>query len=509
VETRAADGMSGRQKLAREAARIEAQEQTNGRRLDAEVTGAEPLDDLMRRDGARWSPRDSLRRRLLALADVVAIALAYTLALVSLDSPPSALLALAGTLPLWVVMNKLCGLYDRDQYVVHPSTLNELPKLAQSITLGVAILYLFGPPLIGLHWTRLHAVELWIAALLLTSLLRAGARAFVSRRVPRERALIVGSGAVAKLVARKIKSHPEYGVEVVGFVDASSAAGDADAELLGDIQRFDELCHEFAVERIIIGFSNSSSHEHLLDAIRSSRLLNLKVSVVPRLFEVIGSSVEIDEVEGMTMLGLRGLGRTRSSLMLKRMLDVVVSSAILVLIAPLLLVIAIAIKLDSRGPVLFAQRRIGKAAQPFRMLKFRTMVSGADALKDELSHLNEACYPMFKIADDPRVTRIGRLLRRTSLDELPQLINVLRGEMSLVGPRPLVPQEDGHVMGWHRARLDLTPGLTGPWQVMGRTRIPFDEMVTLDYLYVNEWSLWNDIKLLVRTAPVVVRMSGH
>ena len=143
------------------------------------------------------------------------------------------------------------------------------------------------------------------------------------------------------------------------------------------------------------------------------------------------------------------------------------------------------------------------------MLKFRTMVDNADELKEELAHLNEATMPMFKIADDPRITAIGGFLRRTSLDELPQLFNVLRGEMSLVGPRPLVPSEDVHVIGFHRERLSLTPGLTGPWQVLGRTAIPFEEMVRLDYLYVAEWSLWTDIKLILRTAPLLLQARGQ
>jgi lipopolysaccharide/colanic/teichoic acid biosynthesis glycosyltransferase len=143
------------------------------------------------------------------------------------------------------------------------------------------------------------------------------------------------------------------------------------------------------------------------------------------------------------------------------------------------------------------------------MLKFRTMRDGADELKEELRHLNEADGPMFKIADDPRLTPVGGFLRRYSLDELPQLWNVLRGEMSLVGPRPLVPDESEHVLGRHRARLDLMPGVTGPWQVMGRTAIPFAEMVKLDYLYVAEWSLWNDVKLLLRTIQVVLEGSGR
>ncbi len=211
----------------------------------------------------------------------------------------------------------------------------------------------------------------------------------------------------------------------------------------------------------------------------------------------------------MTLLGVRGLSRTRSSLGLKRSLDLVGAIAGLLVLTPLFIAVALAIKATSRGPVLFSQERIGRGNRPFRLYKFRTMSAGADDLKPQLLHLNESDGPMFKIANDPRVTRVGRLLRRTSVDELPQLWNVLKGEMSLVGPRPLVPFEDDHVVGRHRERLNLTPGLTGPWQVLGRTRIPFEEMVKLDYLYVSEWSLWNDIKLLLRTVPVIVFAGGQ
>jgi lipopolysaccharide/colanic/teichoic acid biosynthesis glycosyltransferase len=152
---------------------------------------------------------------------------------------------------------------------------------------------------------------------------------------------------------------------------------------------------------------------------------------------------------------------------------------------------------------------VGRENREFSIFKFRTMIDGASDMKPDLAHLNEMDGPMFKIADDPRVTPLGRWLRKTSIDELPQLLNVLVGDMSLVGPRPLVPSEDVHVIGRHRERLDLTPGLTGPWQVLGRTAIPFQEMTKLDYLYVAEWSLWNDVKLLLRTAPAVFQGRGH
>jgi len=271
---------------------------------------------------------------------------------------------------------------------------------------------------------------------------------------------------------------------------------------------FERVCREADVERVIVAFS-SAEHERLLDVIRISKRLRVKISVVPRLFEVIGSGVEIDQVEGMTLLGIRGLTRTTSTLALKRAMDIAGAAAGLILLAPLFAVVALAIKLTSPGPALFRQRRVGRANGVFHMWKFRTMVQGAHRMQDELAHLNEMeGGAMFKITDDPRITPVGRILRRASIDELPQLWNVLRGEMSLVGPRPLVPAENDHVIGWHRTRLDLTPGLTGPWQVMGRNAIPFQEMVKLDYLYVTDWSLWSDIKLLLRTLPVVVGRRG-
>jgi exopolysaccharide biosynthesis polyprenyl glycosylphosphotransferase len=446
--------------------------------------------------------RESTRRRTLAIADAAALSVAWTVATATAGMPsPWPLAAIA--LPAWILLNKLLGLYDRDANLIHKSTLDELPRVLQSMLLGSAAVCLVAPV------DRGSAIAFALAGAASVPALRFGVRRVVQRTFPPERALIVGSGRVATIVARKIRAHPEYGVQVVGAVDVTTdddpRAGDF--PILGELERLEELCEELRVERVVIAFS-SLSHEHLLDAIRLSKTLDIRITVVPRLFEVIGGSVEIDQLEGMTLLGLRGLGRTRSSLALKRAIDIAGSALGLLVLAPLLAGIALAVWLDSGRPVLYSHERIGRDNRRFRLWKFRTMIPDADLLKSALAHLNEASSPMFKIADDPRVTRVGRFLRRTSLDELPQLLNVLRGEMSLVGPRPLVPDEDDHVIGWHRTRLAITPGLTGPWQVMGRTAIPFEEMIKLDYLYVADWSLWNDMKLLVRTAPVVVGGKG-
>jgi lipopolysaccharide/colanic/teichoic acid biosynthesis glycosyltransferase len=201
-----------------------------------------------------------------------------------------------------------------------------------------------------------------------------------------------------------------------------------------------------------------------------------------------------------------------SALRLKRALDLIAGATAVVLLSPVLAGCAIAIKLDTPGPVLFRQRRVGRNDKPFEVLKFRSMSDGADEQKQAVANLNvhgggtEA--GMFKIPADPRITRVGAFLRRYSLDELPQLFNILRGEMSFVGPRPLIETEDRQVQGRFRRRLGLTPGLTGLWQVHGRSDIPFQEMVTLDYLYVTNWSLWGDVKLLMRTASAVLRGRG-
>jgi lipopolysaccharide/colanic/teichoic acid biosynthesis glycosyltransferase len=210
----------------------------------------------------------------------------------------------------------------------------------------------------------------------------------------------------------------------------------------------------------------------------------------------------------VTLLGVRRFDLTRSSAALKRAFDVLGASLGLLAISPLLIAVAILIKLDTRGPVLFRQLRVGRHGRRFYMVKFRTMVPDADAMKEALRDRNEAKEGLFKIAQDPRVTRMGRFLRITALDELPQLFNIVKGEMSLVGPRPLIVEEDERIEGWHRRRLELMPGMTGPWQILGPARVPLKEMVALDYLYVANWSLWTDVKILLRTVPHVFGRRG-
>jgi exopolysaccharide biosynthesis polyprenyl glycosylphosphotransferase len=239
------------------------------------------------------------------------------------------------------------------------------------------------------------------------------------------------------------------------------------------------------------------------------KALGVKVSVVPRLLEVLGSSSTVDEIDGIWLLGVRQFGLQRSSEALKRVVDIAIAGTVLIALGPLFLILTLAVKLDSRGPVFFQQPRIGKRGATFGMLKFRSMVPDAEAQKAALMVHNEAEGGLFKIESDPRITRVGKLLRTTSLDELPQILNVLRGDMSLVGPRPLVPDEDALIEGWQRRRLAVKPGMTGLWQIFGSSRIPMHEMVKIDYIYGANWSLWLDLQIMLRTIPYVLSRRGQ
>jgi exopolysaccharide biosynthesis polyprenyl glycosylphosphotransferase len=463
-------------------------------------------DEVLAAGAYPRSARDSTRRKLLVAADIASLAAALAVTGVGehLAHPWYRLVA---AVALWVLLNKILGLYDWDSTVIDKWTFNELPRLAQSVAFAAATLFILGPP-VGLNVHRYVALEFGVLTLAAMWASRSLVRLAVLRLFGPERALIIGSGEAAELIGRKLRTHPSYGTEAIGYIDGGGTNGDAPhgSSPVGDLGSMHKLCRELRVERLIIAFSGVE-YEDILDAIRAGKTLGVKISVTPRLFEVLGPSVVVDGVQGMSVLSLRSHSRTRWSLALKRTIDIVGAAAGLVLFAPVLALIAVLIKLDSRGPVIFSQVRIGRGNRPFRIHKFRTMVVNADELKDAILPLNEVPFPLLKIPEDrdPRLTRVGRVLRRTMLDELPQLWNVLRGEMSLVGPRPLEPQDDAEVMGWHRTRLELTPGLTGPWQALGRHVIPFREMLTLDYLYAAEWSLWHDVKLLVRTVQALLR----
>jgi exopolysaccharide biosynthesis polyprenyl glycosylphosphotransferase len=327
--------------------------------------------------------------------------------------------------------------------------------------------------------------------------------------------VIVGAGDVGQLIAAKVLRHPEYGINLVGFVDdrpKPPRPGLENLTILGSPDDLAEIAERLHIERVIVAFTDDST-EDALELVRSLQQPDIQVDVVPRFFELVGPSCEIHTLEGLPLVGMPTLRLSRTSRVVKRSVDVALAVAALVVLAPLFLALAIAIKIETPGPVLFRQRRMGAGDTPFRIFKFRTMAADAEDRKDEVRHLNKHLAPgadprMFKIPGDPRITRVGEFLRRYSLDELPQLFNVVEGTMSLVGPRPLIPEESKHVDNWARRRTDLKPGITGLWQVLGRSDIPFEEMVKLDYLYVTTWSLWQDVTLMFRTIPVALSSRG-
>jgi exopolysaccharide biosynthesis polyprenyl glycosylphosphotransferase len=468
--------------------------------------------------GAAARSRKWLLHRLLVLADVVGLTSAFALAEVAsagtvthdhVGMNAESLLFLL-TLPAWVVVAKLHGLYDNDERTDH-TTADDLVGVLHLVALGLCF-FVFAGWATG--WATPSVPKLFAFALLavaLVPLARATARAVARRSTLYvQNAVIVGAGEVGQLVGRKLQKHPEYGIDVVGYVDSDpveSALGDPDVPVLGDIVDLPEVVESHRIERVFVAFSRDT-HEEMLEVLRLLRRSHVQVDIVPRLFEVIGPRMQLHTVEGLPLLGAPPMRLSRSSRFAKRALDLVASAFGLVLFAPLVALIAVLIKLDSPGPVFFRQLRVGSNDKPFRIFKFRTMRRDAEELKDGLRHLNvhlEDDPRMFKVADDPRVTNAGHFLRRFALDELPQLFNVLRGEMSLVGPRPLIIEEDDHVREWARTRLQLKPGITGMWQVLGASDIPFEEMTRLDYIYVTNWSLWGDVRLLVRTLPALAR----
>jgi exopolysaccharide biosynthesis polyprenyl glycosylphosphotransferase len=468
--------------------------------------------------------RGWLVRRMLLLADLLGLSFAFLIAqvLFGLDverndhiNPGTEYLIFMATLPVWIVVAKLYGLYERDEERTDHSTADDVVGVFHVVTVG-AWLFFVGAWLTGLAGVDVpKLLSFWAFAILLLGIGRALARSFCRRRLTYlQNAVIVGAGDVGQLVARKVLQHPEYGINLVGFVDSDPKdlrPGLEHMNILGSTDRLLGIVRLFDVERVIIAFSRET-HKETIDLIHSLKDLQVQVDIVPRLFDFVGEGVGIHAVEGLPLIGLPPLRLSRSARLVKRALDLAVSVIGLVLLFPVFLGIAVAIKLDSRGPVFFRQVRMGTGTKTFRIYKFRTMVSDADARKHEVAHLNKHAANgdtrMFKISDDPRITRAGHFLRRYSLDELPQLINVAKGEMSLVGPRPLILDEDQFVEGWARRRLDLKPGITGYWQVLGRSDIPFEEMVKLDYFYVSGWSLFNDLKLMIRTLPALYRTRG-
>jgi exopolysaccharide biosynthesis polyprenyl glycosylphosphotransferase len=459
---------------------------------------------------ARPGRRDYVFRRVLAFADVLGIALALVVA-AAIDPRPSTNVdvALWGFLaiPGWVVLFKLYGLYDRDSKRVSHTTFDDIPWLFHAVVIGTLLTWLYYKA-VGEPLPLQAALAFGIAAGISVIALRSVARKASVSILGTERVLLVGEAVMTQVLVRKMRAHPEYALEPVGVVSSGTPAmADLGVPVLGNVADVPRLAEEYAIDRVVLS-QTELAESSALDILRRCKEMTVKVSLLPQVFDALGPSVEIDDVEGVTLLGINPPVLGRSSRFMKRSLDLVGAIFLSVGLAPLLVAIAVAVRLDSPGPVFFRQSRVGKGGSRFQVFKFRTMFTDAEARRAEL--LKDSKDPNWlHLENDPRITKVGGRLRLLSLDELPQLWNVIKGEMSLVGPRPLIESEDRMIVdGWARSRLDLTPGVTGIWQVLGRTNIPFEEMVKLDYIYVTNWSLWEDIRLIVRTMPAVVTRRG-
>jgi exopolysaccharide biosynthesis polyprenyl glycosylphosphotransferase len=464
-----------------------------------------------RRAQNRWvsddpvQQRETTFRRSLGLADgfAVSIALVFSVLAIGGDQLTIGMLAVP---PLFILLAKLLGLYDRDANLLHRTTLDELPKLLGLVNLTALLIWLADGALIQGDVDRPQIAALWIILAAAMTLLRALARAYGSAISAAERCIFVGDAAGAEALREQLQATHAVKAEMVGWLPTSKELNkdESSRELA---ERIRKMVAECDAHRVIIGAQHSGSDE-LLDAVRRLSPRRLKVSVASGVAQVVNRAVEVDRFSGVTLLGVRRFEMTFSSQLIKRGSDILGSVCCLIFMSPVMIVTAIAVKLDSPGPVLYRQWRAGRHGEPFQMVKFRSMVADADQKLDEIRHLNEA-EGVFKMARDPRITRVGRIIRKFHIDELPQMLNVLQGRMSLVGPRPLPLEEDRRIEGWHRRRLELRPGITGPWQVLGSARIPVREMVKLDYQYVADWSLWNDVRIALLTFSHVARRGGQ
>jgi exopolysaccharide biosynthesis polyprenyl glycosylphosphotransferase len=360
-------------------------------------------------------------------------------------------------------------------------------------------------------------VVFWVLSTAITVLARLILRAILERFRVRGRnlrnLLIVGTNARALRFAEAVENKPTLGYQVMGFVDEQwrgvAQFRRTGRELAARLTDFDDYIRQHVVDEVVVALPVSSYYAEFAHVLRSCEEQGILVHMLPDFFDVRRARLKLEVLEDQPVITLRTGAMEGWPLLVKRILDVTVALGLLILLAPFFVIVALVIRLTSPGPVFFVQERVGRNKRPFRFLKFRTMVQGAEGQQGGLEERNEISGPVFKIRNDPRITRIGALLRRTSIDELPQLINVLLGDMSLVGPRPLpVRDYQGFDADWHRRRVSVRPGMTCLWQVAGRTSIPFARWMELDMQYIDNWSLWLDLKLLVRTIPAVVSGKG-
>jgi len=486
----------------------------------ARSTGS-PAPEIATEVRAVLASRDDVlrvRRSLFVLADLAAIWGASLLAMPlrfpfgmfrhPLHNPTT----LTGHLAFLLLYSGLIVLFCNTQHLYSSSyssssreTLAVFKSVAMASVLLTGCIYLSGIKFIS---------RLVIAISMLLSVAAMAGWRYIRRRRIRTAAadglschnvVIVGTDRVARSVQHHLEQRRDLGFVVSGLV-ACDPAPKPDPHVLGTIDNLAAVCRSHFIDEVIIC---AHDRQAVKRAVAEARRSGVGVRLIPDLYDGMGWGTRIEYIGELPSMAIHSRKVPLLALMLKRAIDVIASAAALLLLLPLLLAIALIIKLNSKGPVLYASRRVGKKGRTFRCFKFRTMVTNAEQLKEKLQHLNERDGILFKIANDPRITKVGRVLRKYSLDELPQLLNVLKGDMSIVGPRPPLANEVAQYELEYLRRLEVAPGITGLWQVQARTNPSFDQYIALDLEYVEQWSLALDFKILLRTFTVVVAGTGQ
>ncbi len=415
-----------------------------------------------------------------------------------------------------VALFQIRGFYRLPRWT---TLLDEVSMVTNTITTSMALVILYSF-LQRFYPSRLVFILAWIViiALLISKrfVVRVVRERLWLRGIGVDRVLIVGAGRAGQRMMQWLFGQPQLGYQVVGYIDDDLMYQDLAIatqrrverpNYLGTSSDILEVVRRHGVTEVIIALP-PTAHEQMMWIVNQCRADDIEFKLVPDLFELALDSVNIHEVAGLPLIGLKPARISGWNFVIKRTMDIVLSLTVLSVGLIVMLPVAIAIKLDSPGPILFRQERVGRDGRRFVCFKFRTMVRDAESMRDELLKLGNVDLRLIKNPNDPRRTRVGKFLRKFSLDELPQFINVLVGEMSIVGPRPPVPAEVAEYDEWHRGRLLVTPGLTGLWQVSGRSNLTFDEMVRLDLYYAEHWAPWLDIKIILRTIPAIVTARG-
>ena len=426
----------------------------------------------------------------------------------------SNVLLFLGFLMLWHLVLSWLGLYRSHRLQTFGQ---EALDVLKATTIGTVAIFnagiIFDIQIISAKFTLVFWV-LSTGLTLLSRLLLRGVLESARRRGRNLRkVLIVGTNPRALNFADRLRSHPELGMTVIGFADKpwfGLETLDAEGEtLVCSLEGLELFLRNSVVDEVVLALPASSCYFDSEQVVRSCENQGITVRLLSDFFNVKVASAKVETLDGQPFITLVTGNMEGGSLAVKRVLDIVVAGIAIIVLAPVFLSICLLIKSGSKGPILFVQDRIGLNKRRFPLYKFRTMVLDAEKKQAGLEHLNEASGPVFKIENDPRITKIGSFMRRTSLDELPQFMNIFLGDMSLVGPRPLpVRDYEGFSQDWHRRRFSVRPGLTCLWQIQGRSRVTFERWMELDMQYIDEWSFWLDMEILVKTVPVVIKGTG-